>query len=60
MDPPPTLTKEEEKELIHYLQLMVELGHPLTPGQLKAKVGEITQSRVTPFRDGIPGNSWLK
>ena len=39
---------------------MVELGHLLTPAQLKAKVGESTQSRVTPFRDGIPRNSWLK
>ena len=27
---------------------------------MKAKVAEITQERVTPFTNGIPGKSWLK
>ena len=60
MGPAPTLTKEEEEALIHHLEEMVDLGHPLNPSQLKTKVGEMTQSRLTPFKQGIPGNSWLK
>ena len=60
MDPAPTLTKEEEVALIHYLEEMVDLGHPLNPFQLKTKVGEMIQSRLTPFKQGIPRNSWLK
>ena len=36
------------------------MGHPLNPSQLKTKVAEMTQSRLTPFTNGIPGNSWLK
>ena len=39
MGPAPTLTKEEEEALIHYLEEMVDLGHPLNPSQLKTKVG---------------------
>ena len=26
--PPPILTKEEKEDLLHYLEDMVELGHP--------------------------------
>ena len=57
MGPAPTLTKEEEVALIHYLEEMVDLGHLLNPSQLKTKVGEMIQSRLTPFKQGIPGNS---
>ena len=32
----------------------------MTPNQLKSKVAEITQDRVTLFKNGIPGESWLK
>ena len=40
---------------------MQELGHPLTPLQLKLKVAQATQTRDTPWSDiGIPGKSWLK
>ena len=60
MGPAPTLTKGEEVALIHYLEEMVDLGHPLNPFQQKTKVGEMAQSRLTPFKQRIPGNSWLK
>ena len=60
MGPAPTLTKEEEVALIHYLEEMVDLGHLLNPSQLKTKVGEMIQSRLTPFKQGILGNSWVK
>ena len=32
----------------------------MTPIQLKAKVVEITQNRVTPFKNGVPRDSWVK
>ena len=32
----------------------------MTPTQLKNKVAEITQDRITPFKDGIPGQSWMR
>ena len=37
-----------------------EIGLPLNTTQLRAKVAELTQTRVTPFKDGIPGKLWLK
>ena len=58
--PQGVLTAEEEKALVVYLDEMIALGHPLNPSQLKLKVAEITQERVTPFKNGIPGESWLK
>ena len=58
--PQGVLTAEEEQALVGYLDKMIALGHPLNPSQLKLKVAEITQERVTPFKDGIPGESWLK
>lgn len=39
---------------------MQEYGLPLSMDQLRLKVAEMTQQRVTPFRDCIPGNGWLK
>ena len=32
----------------------------MTPTQLKAKVAEITQDKVTPFKNGVPGYSLVK
>ena len=58
--PQGVLTAEEEKALVVYLDEMIALGHPLNQSQLKLKVAEITQERVTPFKNGIPGESWLK
>ena len=54
------LTNKEEEELENYLLEMQNLGYPLTIAQLQLKVAEITQTRVTPFRDGIPGAGWLR
>ena len=53
------LTKQEEGLIIEYMDEMVEIGHPLTPQMLKLKVGEICQGRLTPFKDGIPGDTSL-
>ena len=58
--PAPTLTTQEKEEFIHYLEEMVELGYPLNSSQLKAKVAEMIQVKTTPFKKGIPSNSWLK
>ena len=60
MGPKATLTMEEEAKLVEYMEEMVKLAHPLSPNDLKLKVAEICQSRETPFKDGIPGRSWLK
>jgi hypothetical protein len=54
------LTKEEEKYLCQYLEEMVRWGHALTPTQLRVKVAQLTQTRPTPFTNGMPGISWLK
>jgi hypothetical protein len=34
------------------------VDHPLTYNKLKMKVVNITEAKVTPFLDGIPGNNW--
>ena len=60
MRPKTILSQEEEEKLCEYIDLMVHWGHPMTPTQLKNKVAEITQARVTPFKNGIPSDSWLK
>ena len=60
MDPSPIFTKQEHDGLLYYLKEMVELEHPLNSFQLKTKVVEMTQLRMTPFRIGIPSYSWLK
>ena len=54
------LTPEEEKELVDYLVKMCDMGFGLSPSALKMKVYEITKSRWTPFRDGIPGGGWMR
>jgi hypothetical protein len=54
------LNDEEENDLKNFLQRMQNSGHPLTPAQLKMKVAQLTQTRPTPFVDGIPGKSWMK
>ena len=53
------LTKEEEALIIQYMDEMLEIGQPLTPQMLKLKAAEVCQGRLTPFKDGIPGESWL-
>ena len=59
MGPPSILTKEEEDKLVLYMVEMATLIHPLSATDLKLKVAEICQTRGTPFKDGIPGKSWL-
>ena len=53
------LTNQEEQLLIQYIDEMLEVGQPLTPQMLKLKVAEICQGKLTPFKDGILGDSWL-
>jgi hypothetical protein len=54
------LSEEEERQLTHWLISMVERGYGLSPTTLKMKVSEITMSRDTPFREGIPGGGWMR
>jgi len=54
------LTDAEEEELVQYLLQMQNLGFPLTIGQLREKVGCLTQRRLTPFENGVPGLGWVK
>ena len=56
----PVLTPNEEQQLVDYVIGMQDLGFPVTILQLKLKVALITQSRYTPFRNGIPGPGWLR
>ena len=58
--PKTILTMAEEEELVNYIYLMLHWDHPMTPTQLKNKVGEITQDTITPFKDGILGQSWMR
>ena len=60
MGPKTILIIEEELKLVEYMLEMQNLAHPLSVNELKFKVGEIYQGRVTPFKDGVPGKSWLK
>jgi hypothetical protein len=39
---------------------MVDKGYGLNPTALKMKVSEITMSRDTPFREGIPRGGWMR
>ena len=39
---------------------MQDYGYPLSMDQLRLKVAEMVHCRVTPFRDGIPRNGWIK
>lgn len=39
---------------------MQAIGHPMSLTQLRIKVAEMTQERSTPFRNGIPGQGWLR
>ena len=58
--PPGIFIIAEEEELVQYLQEMVRVSCPLNITQLRTKVAELTQTRWTPFTNGIPGKSWVK
>ena len=51
------LIKDEKAELVQYLKDMVKISCPLTTIQLRLKVGEIIQARMTPFTNGASGKS---
>ena len=58
--PPTVLKPAEEEELVNYLIQMCDRGYGLSPTALRMKVYEITQLRWTPFRNGIPGDGWMR
>ena len=49
LGPKGVLTMVEEEELVKYLHKMVRVSCPLNIAELKLKVVEITQGRMTPF-----------
>ena len=57
----PTLKAGEEKRLVDYLFKMQDLGHPLTPLELRLKVATATQTREMPWSaSGVLGTDWLR
>jgi len=54
------LTNDEERELVDYILKMQNLGFPLSIRQLREKVGILIQTRITPFKDGVPRQGWIK
>ena len=57
MGPKTILSMDEEEKLCDYIELMVKWGNPMIPTQLKAKVAEIIQYKVTSFKNGVLGDS---
>jgi hypothetical protein len=55
-----TLTTAEEQLIVQWICKRQDLGWPITNLDLRLKVCEITQTRATPFKDGIPGPGWLR
>ena len=56
-----TLKRQEEKKLVDYVFKMQELGHPLTPLELRLKVATAIQTREMPWSAaGLPGTGWLR
>lgn len=47
------LQKKTKKKLVQYVKKMWNINHPITFTQLRLKVIEITQERITPFKNGI-------
>jgi hypothetical protein len=56
----PVMSAVEEEKLMRYIMGMARYGHPINITKLKIKVAEAIQLRETPFKDGIPGTSWLR
>ena len=59
MKPNTILMQREESKLVDYIQMMVSWEKLITPTQLKSKVAEITQLRITPFKNRISRDSWM-
>lgn len=57
----PTLKPDEEEKLVDYIFKMQDLGHPITPAELRLKVALATQCKKTPWSaEGVPGKGWLR
>ena len=55
------MKRQEEKKLMDYVFKMQELGHPLTPLELRLKVATAVQTREMPWSaSGLPGIGWLR
>jgi hypothetical protein len=54
------LSPEEENQIVEYLVRMCERGLGVTPLALKLKVYDITKNRDIPFKNGLPGDGWLR
>jgi hypothetical protein len=52
------LTKEEDQTVVAWTLGMQECGLFITLQQLKMKVAEVTQTRPTPLKNGMPTESW--
>jgi hypothetical protein len=52
------LTEKKDAIMITWTLVMGECGLSISLQQLKMKVVELTQTKVTPFRNGIPSNNW--
>ncbi|XP_024364274.1 uncharacterized protein [Physcomitrium patens] len=57
--PRTVLTKEEEDSMVDWCLEMQRNGHPITFYMLRRKVADVCQGRETPFRNGVPGKSWM-
>jgi len=59
--PTTVLTSAEEKTLVNYINLMSEIGYPLTRHELLKEVKRILDldGRRTPFPNNLPGKGWF-
>nr|PNR49337.1 hypothetical protein PHYPA_011233 [Physcomitrium patens] len=57
--PRTVLTKEEEDSMVDWCLDMQRNGHAITFYMLRRKVADVCQGRETPFRNGVPGKSWM-
>lgn len=57
--PRTVLTKEEEDAIVDWCLEMQRNGHSITFYMLRRKVADVCQGRETPFKNGVPGKSWM-
>jgi hypothetical protein len=58
MGPKGVPTEEEDVAVIAWTLTMEGCGLLISKQQLNMQVAKLTQTRATPFWDGIPSNSW--
>ncbi len=58
MGPIGVLSEQEDVEVIAWTLTMQKCGFNVTLHQLKLKVAKITQTRLTPLKDGVLIDSW--